>query len=127
MPASPDPLLKPFNWRTLTLMAMIYAIPASLIANSDDNINYSVAVLGAISYLVVEGAFLLREAHKSYALPRDAEGYRANYHFAAYTMKALSGMVLYGAIFGTVEVARTAVSVGEALVHHLKLAFSDSQ
>ena len=46
-------------------MAIIYAVPAlALSAKSNDEFNYGMAGVGAISYAFVEGAFLIREARK---------------------------------------------------------------
>jgi hypothetical protein len=98
---------KSISWRTFALMAVIYAIPTStLTLNPDDKFNYGLASLGAVSYVFVEGADLIREAQRSYTLPRDEEGYRVNLEFVPYTTKALSGILLFGIAFGSVEVAR---------------------
>jgi hypothetical protein len=108
-------------------MAIIYAVPAStMTAKLDDEFNYGMAGLGAISYLVVEGVSLIREAHRSYVQPRDDEDYRVDHEFVPYAMKALSGIVLFGLAFGKVDIALKAVKIGEVFGQRLKLVFSNS-
>jgi hypothetical protein len=88
-------------------MALIYAVPTSTLSlNPNEKFNYGLAGLGAVSYVFVEGANLIREAQRSYNRPRDEEGYRVDLDFVAYTTKALSGISLFGIAFGSVEVAR---------------------
>jgi len=113
------------NWRTLASMAIIYVIPATLSAESKAEFNYGLAGLGAISYILVEGAYLIREAQRSYALPRDDDGYRADYDFVGHGMKAVSGILLFGLAFGKVEAARRVVDVGMTLGRHMKLVLSE--
>jgi hypothetical protein len=127
MSLPPKPFPPGLNGRTLTLMAIIYAVPAStMTAKLDDEFNYGMAGLGAISYLVVEGVSLIREAHRSYVQPRDDEDYRVDYEFVPYAMKALSGIVLFGLAFGKVDIALKAVKIGEVFGQRLKLVFSNS-
>jgi hypothetical protein len=88
-------------------MAIIYAIHTIILElGADDNFNYGLAGLGSISYVFVEGASLIRKAQDSYVLPRDEEGYRADYDFVTYPLKALAGVLYFGAAFGDVHVAR---------------------
>jgi hypothetical protein len=95
------------DWKTFGLMAVIYAIPTTILRlNTDDNFNYGLAGLGVVSYIFVEGASLTRKVRSSYQLPRDEEGYRADYEFVAYATKALAGVLFSGAAFGDVQVAR---------------------
>jgi hypothetical protein len=106
-PPSQKPFLKSINWRTFATMALVYAIPTSTLSlNPNEKFNYGLAGLGAVSYVFVEGADLIREAQRSYTLPRDEDGYRVNLEFVPYTTKALSGILLFGIAFGSVEVAR---------------------
>jgi hypothetical protein len=88
-------------------MALIYAVPTSTLSlNPNEKFNYGLAGLGAVSYVFVEGADLIREAQRSYTRPRDEEGYRVDLDFVTYTTKALSGILLFGIAFGSIEVAR---------------------
>jgi hypothetical protein len=107
----PSPYQKPYpkatNWRTLGLLTIIYAMSTiTLRPDLDEKFNYGLAGLGAVSFVFVEGASLIRGAQRSYERPRDEEGYRADYEFVTHTMKALAGVLFFGAAFGDVQVAR---------------------
>jgi hypothetical protein len=94
------------DWRTFGLMAIIYAILTIILRlDAHDKFNYGLAGLGAVSYVFVEGASLIRMAQRSYELPRDDKGYRADYEFVVHAMKALAGLLYFGAAFGDVRVA----------------------
>lgn len=127
MSLPPKPFPPGLNWKTLTLMAIIYAVPASTMnAKLDDEFNYGMASFGVISYLFVEGASLIREAHRSYTLSRDEKGQKVDYEFVPYAMKALSGIAMFGLAFGKVDIALKAVKIVEVLGQRPKLAFSNS-
>jgi undecaprenyl pyrophosphate phosphatase UppP len=106
MPPVQEPSPKASDWRTYGLMAIIYAIPTIILGlDAHDKFNFGLAGLGAVSYVFVEGASLIRMAQRSYELPRDVKGYRADYEFVVHAMKALAGFLWFGAAFGDVRVA----------------------
>jgi hypothetical protein len=107
MPSLQKPFPESTDWRTFGLMAIIYAIPAIILRlDVGDQFNYAMAGLGAVSYVFVEGASQVRRAQRSYELPRNEKGYRADWDFVTCPMKALAGFLYFGAAFGDVQVAR---------------------
>ncbi|KAG9570945.1 hypothetical protein KCU71_g340, partial [Aureobasidium melanogenum] len=121
-PPPPRPLPSGMNVRTLAMMAMVYVVvAATLTAKPDQDFSYNTAIVGVLSYLIVEGASLLIEGVRVFSLAHGGNGPPA---YMGYLSKTLAGMVIFGGAFGRVDVAWEAVSMLRGFLYQLQSTFT---
>ncbi|KAG9606071.1 hypothetical protein KCU77_g452, partial [Aureobasidium melanogenum] len=126
-PPPPKPLPAGMNVRTLGMMAMVYVVvAATLSAKPDQDFSYNTAIVGALSYIIIEGASLISEAVRLYSIPiaDGQDGARPHPAYMGYLTKTLAGMIIFGGAFGRVDVAWEAVSMLRGFLYQLQSTFS---
>ncbi|KAG9570493.1 hypothetical protein KCU77_g481, partial [Aureobasidium melanogenum] len=126
-PPPPKPLPSGMNVRTLAMMAMVYVVVAATLGvKPDQDFSYNTAIVGVLSYIIVEGASLISEAVRLYSTPiTDAQGgARPHPAYMGYLTKTLAGIIIFGGAFGRVDVAWEAVSMLRGFFYQLQSTFT---